>query len=204
MAEEGAREKDERARRRARAERRREKKRAEASDMMRAMREEIEREESVRRLMVRVDSGEETEPTDIARAAAAAFERLERRYGKLSSLFAVLSWMNDFVDDEVDAAVGSEEEARARGEEGAVARDGSREPKRRASDDVPSGLLGSISNALREWFSIDITELEDGRKEVVVNASAEFLVLFVVLVVASSKFGGDLVAAVLTPDPLLR
>ena len=72
------------------------------------------------------------------------------------------------------------------------------------SKTAPDGVVGARSDALRQWFAIDITELEDGRKSIVVNASAEFLAVFILLLVASAHFGGELVSDFLAPDPLLR
>ena len=183
-----------------RAERAAERKTSEAREMMGAMRAAILEVPEVEVMLMREF---EASPGEIAKCASAAFERLvELGYGNVESFFAVLSWMNDALDDVVDDRIADYEaeiEAEARERE-------ARDPKarKREKDEASLGIFASLSSALREWFSIDINELEDGRKEVVVNASAEFLALFVVLLVASSKFGGDLVAAALQPDPLLR
>jgi len=190
VKEEGARARAERAERAAA------RKTSEAREMMGSMRAAIEEVPEVKVMVMREF---EASPGEIAKCATAAFERLvDLGYGKVESFFAVLSWMNDALDDIVDDRI-AEYEAEVETE--------TRDKKagaKGAEDKASLGIFASLSAALREWFSIDINELEDGRKEVVVNASAEFLLLFVVLLVASSKFGGELVAAALQPDPLLR
>ena len=180
--------------------------------MMRAMRAAIEREPEIEGMKDFVAAS----TTAQAKTASAMFERLTREegYGVVESLFAVMSWMGDAIDNAADAA---DAEIQQRLRERAQSRDASegasfddpnassREPSaRQGRDDEPDGVFSALSSALREWFAIDIREMDDGRKEVVVNASAEFLAVFVILLVVSSHFGGELVRNALSPDPLLR
>ena len=200
------------AARRASKEKRTRRKETEARAMMRAMRAAIEREPEIEGMKDFVTASTAAQ----AKTASAMFERLTREegYGVVESLFAVMSWMGDAIDDAADAA---DAEIQQRLRERAQSRDASegasfddpdassREPSaRQGRDDEPDGVFSALSSALREWFAIDIREMDDGRKEVVVNASAEFLAVFVILLVVSSHFGGELVRNALSPDPLLR
>ena len=183
--------------------------------MMRAMRAAIEREPEIEGMKDFVAAS----TTAQAKTASAMFERLTREegYGVVESLFAVMSWMGDAIDNAADAADAADAEIQQRLRERVQSRDASegasfddpnassREPSaRQGRDDEPDGVFSALSSALREWFAIDIREMNDGRKEVVVNASAEFLAVFVILLVVSSHFGGELVRNALSPDPLLR
>ena len=188
--------------------------------MMRAMRAAIEREPEIEGMKDFVTASTAAQ----AKTASAMFERLTREegYGVVESLFAVMSWMGDAIDDAADAADAEIQQRRRERDfnreiqqrqsrdasEGASFDDpnaSSREPSaRQGRDDEPDGVFSALSSALREWFAIDIREMDDGRKEVVVNASAEFLAVFVILLVVSSHFGGELVRNALSPDPLLR
>ena len=200
------------AARRASKEKRTRRKETVARAMMRAMRAAIEREPEIEGMKDFVTASTAAQ----AKTASAMFERLTREegYGVVESLFAVMSWMGDAIDDAADAA---DAEIQQRLRERAQSRDASegasfddpnassREPSaRQGRDDEPDGVFSALSSALREWFAIDIREMDDGRKEVVVNASAEFLAVFVILLVVSSHFGGELVRNALSPDPLLR
>ena len=121
-------------------------------------------------------------------------------FGAAESMFGVVSWMSDEFDALADEAEAAMERARRERGELANPRDGADETKENR------GLVDEVSSFLRQWFSIDIEEVEPGRKQVTVNASAEFLLFFLVLLVASAQFGGDFVANTFgTPvDPLLR
>ena len=200
------------AARRASKEKRARTKEMEAREMMRAMRAAIEREPEIEGMKDFVTASTNAQ----AKTASAMFERLTREegYGVVESVFAVMSWMSDAIDEAADAA---DAEIQERLRERAQSRDdasqsapfddqnaSSRGPNAKRDENEPGGVFGALSNALREWFAIDISEMEDGRKQVVVNASAEFLAVFVILLVVSSHFGGELVSNALSPDPLLR
>ena len=101
------------------------------------------------------------------------FERLTREegYGVVESLFAVMSWMGDAIDDAADAAdaeiqqsTAAERSASRDASEGASFDDpdaSSREPSaRQGRDDEPDGVFSALSSALREWFAIDIREMD--------------------------------------------
>ena len=122
----------------------------------------------------------------------------ERGFGTVESVFGVVAWMSDTIDD---AAMEAEGAARAaRGDEG----DGA---KTSASDEeTPTAARGSLSAWLRQYFTIDVIERED-RKEIQVDASVEFLAMFILLLYASSRFGASLVEFATHGgpiDPLLR
>lgn len=121
-------------------------------------------------------------------------------FGAAESMFGVVSWMSDEFDALADEAEAAMERARRERGELPNPRDGADDTKENL------GLVDEVSSFLRQWFSIDIEEVEPGRKQVTVNASAEFLLFFLVLLVASAQFGGDFVANTFgTPvDPLLR
>lgn len=137
-----------------------------------------------------------------ARVATKLVEWLTEKegFGAAESMFGVVSWMSDEFDALADEAEAAMERARRPRGELANLRDGADETKENR------GLVDEVSSFLRQWFSIDIEEVEPGRKQVTVNASAEFLLFFLVLLVASAQFGGDFVANTFgTPvDPLLR
>jgi hypothetical protein len=121
-------------------------------------------------------------------------------FGAAESMFGVVSWMSDEFDALADEAEAAMERARRERGEPTNPRVGAEEAKE------DRGLVDKMSSFLRQWFSIDIEEVEPGRKQVTVNASAEFLLFFLVLLVASAQFGGDFLANTFgTPvDPLLR
>jgi len=133
-----------------------------------------------------------------AKTATEMFERLtDEGYGAVESAFAVMSWMDDAIED---AAARADEDAATSTSKKRV-EDASKSESKAAKSKTTADAL---SDALRQWFAIDITELEDGRKSIVVDASAEFLAVFILLLVASAHFGGELVSDFLAPDPLLR
>jgi len=133
-----------------------------------------------------------------AKTATEMFERLtDEGYGAVESAFAVMSWMDDAIED---AAARADEDAATSTSKRRV-EDASKSESKAAKSKTTADAL---SDALRQWFAIDITELEDGRKSIVVDASAEFLAVFILLLVASAHFGGELVSDFLAPDPLLR
>jgi hypothetical protein len=139
---------------------------------------------------------------DQARTATEMFERLrDEGWSAVESAFAVMSWMDDAIED---AAARADEDAATLASKGRAEDASSSESRASKSKTAPDGVVGALSDALRQWFSIDITELEDGRKSIVVDASAEFLAVFILLLVASAHFGGELVSDFLAPDPLLR
>ena len=185
------------AARRARLERRDARATRESREIMSAMRDALDAWES------EIDG-----MTDFARAsvleqastATEMFERLrDEGFGAVESAFAVMSWMDDAIEDA--AARADEDAATSTSTSKERVEDASKASK---SKTAPDGVVGALSDALRQWFAIDITELEDGRKSIVVNASAEFLAVFILLLVASAHFGGELVSDFSAPDPLLR
>jgi hypothetical protein len=145
---------------------------------------------------------------DQARVATALVERLTEieKFGFVESAFGVISWMSDVMDEAFD----EDEKARLDADGGARMTNTAEKKRTRASDadEVDTGVLGAVSTFLRQWFSIDIEEIDPdtGRKQITVNASAEFLVVFTILLVLSAQFGHDVVVGLFGQpiDPLLR
>jgi len=131
----------------------------------------------------------------------------ERGFGVVESMFGVVAWMSDTIDDAASEAENAARLSRGDRGEGAPSASADLGDKETREDDSASGARGFLSAWLRQYFAIDVVELEDGRKEIQVDASAEFLAVFILLLAASSQFGAQLVELVTNGgpiDPLLR
>ncbi len=72
--------------------------------------------------------------------------------------------------------------------------------------DEEYGLMDTIADMVRSYFSVDMVKDEDGNEEMVVMTSPEFIGFLIVAVIVSSRLGHYLVDTFLAApiDPLLR
>jgi len=112
--------------------------------------------------------------------------------GLIEQLFGLWKWTND-TSDEIIENSSSSYEAEDDDESGGWG-------KKNYQGGKPEGFLGELSEELRNFLSIDITEVSPNQSKVEVYASPEAILAIVVMLVVSWNFGGWFVSLFVSSD----
>ena len=112
--------------------------------------------------------------------------------GLIEQLFGLWKWTND-TSDEIIENSSSSYEAEDDDESGGWG-------KKNYQGGKPEGFLGELSEELRNFLSIDITEVSPNQSKVEVYASPEAILAIVVMLVVSWNFGGWFVSLFVNSD----
>ena len=112
--------------------------------------------------------------------------------GLIEQLFGLWKWTND-TSDEIIENLSSSYEAEDDDESGGWG-------KKNYQGGKPEGFLGELSEELRNFLSIDITEVSPNQSKVEVYASPEAILAIVVMLVVSWNFGGWFVSLFVNSD----
>jgi len=112
--------------------------------------------------------------------------------GLIQQLFGLWKWTND-TSDEIIENSSSSYEAEDDDESGGWG-------KKNYQGGKPEGFLGELSEELRNFLSIDITEVSPNQSKVEVYASPEAILAIVVMLVVSWNFGGWFVSLFVNSD----
>jgi hypothetical protein len=97
--------------------------------------------------------------------------------GLIEQLFGLWKWTNDTSDEIIENSYEVEEDENVWG-------------KKNYQGGKPDGFLGELSEELRNFLSIDITEVSPNQSKVEVYASPEAIIAIIVMLVVSWNFGG--------------
>jgi len=97
--------------------------------------------------------------------------------GLIEQLFGLWKWTNDTSDEIIENSYELEEDENVWG-------------KKNYQGGKPDGFLGELSEELRNFLSIDITEVSPNQSKVEVYASPEAIIAIIVMLVVSWNFGG--------------
>jgi len=112
--------------------------------------------------------------------------------GLIEQLFGLWKWTND-TSDEIIENSSSSYEAEDDDESGGWG-------KKNYQGGKPEGFLGELSEELRNFLSIDITEVSPNQSKVEVYASPEAILAIVFMLVVSWNFGGWFVSLFVNSD----
>ena len=113
--------------------------------------------------------------------------------GLIEQLFGLWKWTNDTSDEIIENSSSSSYEAEDDDESGGWG-------KKNYQGGKPEGFLGELSEELRNFLSIDITEVSPNQSKVEVYASPEAILAIVVMLVVSWNFGGWFVSLFVNSD----